>query len=324
MRSLLNLTVLTVGIGACGTSAVIAQDSPHDAGATSADAMTADGREAGPTLRFSTDAPDDATDAEATNCSPSATSYIYVGAGTGEIWRFDPVHLTFTDLGIANCPSVDAEAFGLGAIALDRQGILWVNYATFVGTKEVDLGIYRLDPDSMVCTPTAFNPAGQPPIFDMSFSATSPGSLSETLFLSLYEQGVAYFDSTWTMHPLPVTSDPLYSSYFDLQGTAQGQLFGANVYNNAATPAYLAEIDPSTGAVSMSHSLPGVYSTDGTDFAYWGGKFWFFGNEAPDPTSATVQLYDPATGTLTTVMSDIGFGIDSAAVSVCAPTTMPQ
>jgi hypothetical protein len=268
------------------------------------------------------------TDAEApndgssTNCTPSATSYIYVGTVDNELYKLDPVKLAFSDLGnMSSCPQVDAQSGFCSALAIDRQGMVWINYNTGGGVGS-ETAIYELDPSTMSCTLSLFDPTGAPSIFDMSFATAGTGSNDETLFLSLAGEGLGYFDATWTIHTVPETSDTLYASNFDLQGTADGLLFGLDVYGQS-TPAYLGQIDRTTGAVSKTYSLPGVYTTYGTAFGYWGGKFWIFGNETY-PDSSNVQVYDPATNTVTTALSNVGFTIDAAGVSTCAPPTTPQ
>jgi hypothetical protein len=75
------------------------------------------------------------------------------------------------------------------------------------------------------------------------------------------------------------------------------------------------------GTTTSSTVIDRVFA-DAVDFAFWGGKFWIFADDGGSSTS--VNVYDPATGTVSVVLKDIGFEVDVASTSTCAPAVMPK
>jgi hypothetical protein len=236
-------------------------------------------------------------------CPPEAW-FIYVIASTGELYKFDPPSLEFTQIGKPNCVS------NVYSMAVDRKPTAWI-----LGT---DGRIYNYDIKEDTCERTDFVP-GQSSYnqFGMGFSLDGPDAGTETLYVSNNttltgtNSGLASIDTS----TLTLTHIGEYDAIYhraELTGTGEGRLFGAF----EGTPYIVAEIDKSTGAIISQAPQETINSgTSNFAFAFWGGDFFLF-------VGLDVFHYEPLTGT-TTKVKTVDFSIVGAGVSTCAPTTKP-
>lgn len=241
------------------------------------------------------------------------TQFIYTLAADTTLSRFDPPTLTFTTIGLLDCPSVSASPFSM---AVDRNAQAWVVFT--------DGTLARVDTKTAKCTPTSFVP-GQAGFttFGMGFSSNSPGSAEETLFVSESSfggstLGLAKIDVQTLKLTLIGQYDKL-SARAEMTGTGDARLFGAF----EGSPYIVAEIHKTDAKVLSQAKQSAVSYPPGSSnfaFAFWGGDFWLFAG----PGSKTdVFQYKPATGeTLNVTMTSAI--IVGAGVSTCAPTKPPS
>jgi hypothetical protein len=263
----------------------------------------------------------------AESCSEAA-KLVYVVSSENHLYTFLPsklpdVSVAFTDLGLLGC-SDPGDA--VNSMAVDRHGTAYVNY----GSGK----IFKVDTKTLDCTDTGFVPgqSGFSPNVSMGFSADSPGSMDETLFVSDNTgddtqardgKGVARLDlgqSPPALVPLGAFTGAVMGGRCELTGTGDAKLFGFFT----TQPAHLAQIDKSNGATPDATMLPTVdASVGGYAFSFWGGSFWFY--TASDTEATKVTRYDPTTSPPTTTVAApmLPFTIVGAGVSTCAPLTFP-
>ncbi len=247
--------------------------------------------------------------AAATDDCSDAAKLVYVASDQNELYSFAPNQLLFTKLGALSCGSKT-----VNSMAVDRSGTAWVNFS--------DGKIYKVNIATLTCTPTTFvaQQGGFTKVLGMGFSANSPGSTDETLFVADNKgKGVGKVDLTsLKLTPLgPYTGD-LAGSDAELTGTGDARLFGFFT----TSPAHFAAIDKASGATPAATLLSTVdASSGGFAFSFWGGDFWFY--TAKDSPTTSVTHYVSATQTASVVLSDIGFTIVGAGVSTCAPVVPP-
>ncbi|MEA2697756.1 MAG: hypothetical protein QOI66_2027, partial [Myxococcales bacterium] len=136
-------------------------------------------------------------------------------------------------------------------------------------------------------------------------------------------KGVAKVDlgqSPPTLIPIGTYTGDVMGGRCELTGTGDAKLFGFFT----TQPAYLAQIDKTTGATPQAVSLPTIdATTGGYAFSFWGGSYWFY--TASDTDNTKVTRYDPTTTppTTTVPVPQLTFTIVGAGVSTCAPVTFP-
>lgn len=240
------------------------------------------------------------------------TQFIYTLAADTTLSRFDPPTLTFTTIGLLNCPNVFASPFSM---AVDRNAQAWVVFT--------DGTLARVDTKTAKCTPTSFVP-GQSGFttFGMGFSSNAPGSAEETLFVSESSfggstLGLATIDVK-TLKLTPVGQYDKVNARAEMTGTGDARLFAAF----EGTPYNVAQIGKTDAKVLMQAPQGAINYAPGSSnfaFAFWGGDFWLF----VGPGSSTdVFQYKPVTG-VTTKVSSTAAEIVGAGVSTCAPTKPP-
>jgi hypothetical protein len=257
----------------------------------------------------------------AMDCTEAA-KLVYVVDDTRTLHSFDPASLTFKAIGKPplNCPTL-ANDFP-NSMAVQRDGTAWVNYESGA--------LFRVSTADGTCTATKFVPSQHGfKNFGMAFStdSTDGGSGAEALYVAgivTYADrrpptglGLAKIDlDTLTLTPIGDFSGSLAGLPAELTGTGDGRLFGFFTTD----PATLAEIDKTTGATSTPKPLSGVATGTAWAFSFWGGDFWFYTASYP-ATSDVTRLKYATDNSLGNVLSQIGFRIDGAGVSTCAPTT---
>jgi hypothetical protein len=299
------LLVALVGAGCGGKaheSSVGGLDGGSGAGGDDAASETVGGAEGGFFVEGGIDV---GTPPVGTGCSV-ASQYIYVLAADNTLSSFDPPTLTFTTIGVLDCPaSLGATPFSM---AVDRFDHGWSVFT--------DGNLYRFDVKTAKCTGTGFRP-GQSGFttFGMGFSTDAPGGTSEHLFVSGDGLGLATIDTT-SLALTPIANYDALGSRAELTGTGDARLFGAF----EGTPYVVAGIDKATAHItSQAPQTPISYPPDSSNFAFafWGGDFWLFVGPG---TSTDVFHYQVASGTTTKVKS-IDQEIVGAGVSTCAPIT---
>jgi hypothetical protein len=240
----------------------------------------------------------------------TATQYVYTLADDDSLYRFDPPTLTFTRVGVLDCPAPPSTS--PFSMAVDRNGDAWSVFT--------DGSLYHIDTTNAHCTSTAYVP-GQAgwTTFGMGFSADAPGATTETLYVSGFDeatmtpQGLGKIDLT-TMKLMPIAMYDKLDAAAELTGTGDGKLFGAF----ALSPFVVAQIDKGTAQIlSQAPQAPITYSPSQSNFAFafWGGDFWLF----VGPGSSTDVFHYQVASQTTTKVKTVSFAIVGAGVSTCAP-----
>jgi alpha-tubulin suppressor-like RCC1 family protein len=257
----------------------------------------------------------------AAKCADESVFPYVVSAQYNTLYRFDPVELKFSKLGMLKCPT----AASVNAMTVDRNGYLWVNY--------LDEGkIYKVNLKTLACESTPYVAGGGVSFstaLSMQFLRDSPTSEKETLYVSdhtgdatneIIAKGIAKADlTTMLLTRIGPFTGSLTAHRCELSGTPDGKLFGFF----EGKPAILAEIDPRTGATPNPISLANVSTNGAYAFSSWGGNFWLY-TTLPAPRHTMVTRYDPKGGEPSVVIPAVGFQVLAAGVSSCAPTEMPS
>jgi hypothetical protein len=306
---------------------------PPDASTTGDERRGADSatENTGADATESTDA--DAGNASVTGCGTSG-SLMYLLTDMGVLRTFDPALLpttpapgnippgSFGTVGTAHCVLTDGTtSLPAGDLAVDETGGLWAN--------DVAGNLLRIDPADATCTPTAFDP-GPTGFTNMGMTFVGHADGGEALYvvdnaagpLSNAGRGLATIDLTTFQFTLVGNfGAPLTGHVAELAGTADGRLYGFFL-GVLGAPSWFAQIDPATGALLSSTTLPvsigGVGQTHvAVAAALWGNVLYFFITNTSNAPWADVYAFDRATGTTTLVLSQIGFHVNGAAVRAC-------
>jgi hypothetical protein len=246
-----------------------------------------------------------------------AAKLVYVVDESNKFSSFDPMTLTFTDLGTLKCPGTTAA--NPFSMAVDRNAMAWVLYSNDK--------IYKVDiVNNLACTATSFQ-TGQHGFeeFGMGFAADVAGANDETLYVAGGSaldigSGSSQFGSI-TFPSLVVSSRGNVGGWPELTGTGDARLWG---FFPDTSPPKVSEIDKTSGAFGTTFPAPALASA-GTPqawaFAFWGGDFWIFLQRDVD-TSTTVYQVKQSDGSVTAVKKNTGRRIVGAGVSTCAPTTV--
>jgi hypothetical protein len=247
-----------------------------------------------------------------------AARLVYVLSQDKELYSFTPNMGTFAKIGRIECPTTGLAT--PNSMAIDRNGIAWVNYS--------DGSLFKVSTGDASCTATTFerNQAGFSK-FGMAFATNGEGSTDETLYISGLDslgsggKGFGKIDlTTMKVTMLGDYSGNLAGEGAELTGTGEGKLFGFFT----TQPATLAEIDKAKGSTSGDKSLDGVSTGSAWAFSFWGGDFWFYTSDGTGASRVT-QLRTSSNGELNVLKDDVGgFKIVGAGVSTCAPTTPPK
>jgi hypothetical protein len=301
---------LTAGLLNCGdlrTLHVPADE--HDTGAVIFESADAGPHDAGPHDAGPHDAgPVDAGyDGGHYECDPS-TLFIYTLDTSNTLYRFDPPTLTFTTMGVVDCP----EVVGPYSMAVDRLGTAWVEYQ--------DGNLFKVDTNTAHCVATSFA-AGQHGFqtFGMGFATEGAGSSRDTLFVSdAAGKGLAKIDTTsfvlTPIHAFTGLQGTGLSGRAELTGTGAGLLFGAF----EGMPFELADIDKSDARIFSQQPMTGISSSaNGSSFTFgaWGGSFWIF--EGPG-FGTNVYRFNQS-GSAPMLVKSVSQIIVGAGVSTCAP-----
>jgi hypothetical protein len=236
-----------------------------------------------------------------------ATKNVFVLAEDRSLYSFNPPSLTFTKKGLLNCDTGGTPS----SMAVDRDGIAWVRHS--------DSTLWKVSTRDLTCQPTTYKAAaGEFTKFGMGFATETRGGSSEVLYLSdSFGGGLAKLDTkTLAFTAIGPYTGALAGSKAELTGTGDGKLYGFFV----TSPAQIAEISPTTGAIVETKSLTGVEAGDAWAFSFYGGDFFVYTNAVGAVGGSDVTQYKPSDGSVTVVKPKIGFKIVGAGVSTCAPT----
>jgi hypothetical protein len=261
-------------------------------------------------------------------CGPEGT-LIFVLDDAEVLHSFDPSLLpspaAFQTIGPITCAEQFAgEWLAANSMAIDHSAVAWVtDHAGHLG---------RVSTQDGTCTPTAYQP-NQPGSHFSAVGMAFAGQVSnglETLYVADNSQdpvattglGLATIDvGSLELTPVGPFDGTLAGRGAELTGTGDGRLFGFF----PGSPSTIAQIDPATGHIVSTAAIPLQALVAGNlayAFSFWGGVFYTY--LATGGGSTDVSTYDPASGTTTTVLSQIGFNIIGAGVSTCAPITTPR
>ncbi|MGO8999255.1 MAG: hypothetical protein ACLQVI_38510 [Polyangiaceae bacterium] len=244
-----------------------------------------------------------------------ATRLVYVVSRENALYSFAPATMTFTEVGTIACPSESSE-FPF-SMAVDRTGTAWVLFT--------DGNLFNVSTKDASCTRTTFIPdqAGFS-LFGMAFVSDGPDASTDTLYVSENVNGNGLGDIAIPSLKLSAVgpyTGALAGQKAELTGNGDGNLYGFFLM----TPAQVASITTTNGAVASANPLPTV--SVGTDwaFSFWGGSFYLYTGNSTDPSQngSTVTRYSPDDGSVTVLSTGVGFFITGAGVSTCAPTVAP-
>jgi hypothetical protein len=267
-----------------------------------------------------TDQPD--SDTPLVDDCPDRAKQVYVVASDTTLLRFFPDTLKLVTVGKLKCPQAGGgEPF---AMSIDRNADAWVLYTKglFAGG-----GLFKVSTKDASCQATAYK-TGQAgfELFGMGFSADSPGSKAETLFIAggsaLTWQFSAGKLGTIGMPGLGVTHKATINvgnGAPELTGDGTGGLWGFFPQTN---PPSVRAIDKKTGKTGQSWSIPAgtMSNVHAWTFARWGGSFYIFFKSQTDIDSSVFRI--DSAGAVKKIMPKTGYAIVGAGVSSCAPTSV--
>jgi hypothetical protein len=271
------------------------------------------------------------------SCTADGVDLVYVVDEQNDFMSFDPRKLPanpFTMIGTLNCPdngnSIQSPP-GMAmpfSMSVDRDGVAWVLYTTGE--------LFKVSLQNASCT-KANNTIGASSmqLFGMGFVTDTPGSMNENLFLAgggnaAQPNGKLAYDDTHGNNLTPVvvgnlTAQSDYSP--ELTGTNEAKLYGFYPEVTTNAPAYVQEIDKTSGAgTGMKWNLGTAPLDTVRDwaFAQWGGIFYVFVTtvDGAGTTHSTVRSIDRATSMYKVELMDLPYNIDGAGVSTCAPVVV--
>jgi len=187
--------------------------------------------------------------AEDAECSGETTKVYVVARSPDAIYRFDPTTLTFTRVGVLDCPTSN-----VFSMAIDRRGKAWV---LFNSGK-----IFRIGLDDLKCHEIVLQNRGEEiGLFGMGF-ATNDSGAGETLFISTDSKLSKIDPGTLVVTEI----GPSLAGRAELTGTGAHELFGFTPYNGV-----VARLDKDTGKALEIHRTSAV-GTGSWAFAQWGGS----------------------------------------------------
>jgi hypothetical protein len=244
---------------------------------------------------------------------PAGTNFIFTIDESTMLSRFNPTTAQFFDAGPIICPAQPGAE--IDSMGVDREGNAWVIYTSGE--------LFRLLTDSLACTATPFSGLTNPVYSGMSFSEDTPGSTSETLYVSpstnneieLVKIDLTTFKAT-NLAPL---QGPQPGP--ELTGDDQGNLWA--FFPSEATIPFIARVNKSTGALDRKIELEALQgSPGGFGMAGYQGDFYLFfeleNGLSPTGPSTNVYRVDGQTGQLSTLLTNTGRNIVGVGAATCA------
>lgn len=269
---------------------------PVDSGSTGDTTTTVPG-DPDTTDPVETDPPDE------DDCTETSDLVYVIARDDGALYTFDPASLSFTRLARINCGTSQTPA----SMAVSRDGYAYVRYGDN-SVHQVDLGTYTCGATPYSDRSTRFGS------FGMGYATDTSGTWRDQLYVASEDTLAVLDTSSFTLTPIGGLT-----SQSELTGNADGELWA---FLPLEAPARLVQLDKTSGATLSTLRLPGFPDASDLDtfaFATWGGSFWLFVRESGMGNSTDVYEVDSG-GTLTRVLSDVGFDVVGAGVSTCAPS----
>jgi len=245
-------------------------------------------------------------------CAPDAL-FVYVVSQQNDIYRFDPPAKTFNLVWPLTCVVPAGQV--PNSMAVDRDGIAWINYNDFQATNPQG-SIFRVNLADGMCTPSGISLATEWQLVGMGFAVDPTSATGESLFLTSKVGHLGRVDlNANTVVPVGALGPPLGGNRSELTGAPDGRLF-ALVDSN---PASLVSVDKTNAAVLQVFGLSGLNGPF-ADFAFsfWGGDFYLY-TSTNATGGSSVARYDPTNGSLDpSYVPDAGFSIVGAGVAPCA------
>jgi len=257
-------------------------------------------------------------------CAPNA-DLIFVLSDSAELWAYDPPANTFIQFGAFNC-GPPADTFSMG---VSRDAVAWVMYRALSAYGDI---FHVAINNANQCDDPGYTPGQQGfELFGMAFVSNSEQDPCDKLYAHTFD------DVEWSEGPgvgmlgvvepdtLQLTKiDDIDYNGGELTGTGDGRL-----YAFAGVPdAKLVQYDKDTAVVVETLPLTGLQLTYAFAFAFWGGDFYFFTENAGMGSNSKVTHldYDESEGAgqaLTTVNTSAPIRAVGAGVSTCAPLEPP-
>jgi hypothetical protein len=271
------------------------------------------------------------------SCTADGVDLVYVVDEQNDFMAFDPRKLPgnpFTTIGTLACPDNGTsiqQPPGTAmpfSMSVDRDGKAWVLYTTGE--------LFEVSLQNAACT-KANNTvnASNMALFGMGFVTDTAGGMTEKLFLAggghaAQPNGRLAYDDTHggNLTPQVVGTLTAQSDYSpELTGTNEAKLYGFYPEVTTNKPAYVQEIDKTSGApVGQTWNLGTAPLDTVRDwaFAQWGGTFYVFVTTVDNlgNTNSTVRSVNRATNQYQIVLQNLTFNIDGAGVSTCAPVVV--
>ena len=270
-------------------------------------------------------------------CTADGVDLVYVVDEQNDFMSFDPRKLPanpFTMIGTLSCPnngtSIQQPPNGAMpfSMSVDRDGKAWVLYTTGE--------LFEVSLQTAACTKAnnTIN-ASNMALFGMGFVTDTAGGMTEKLYLaggghSAQPNGKLAYDDTHGGNLTPVVVGTLtaQSDYSpELTGTNEAKLYGFYPEVTTNKPAYVQEIDKTSGGpVGMTWNLGTTPLDTVTDwaFAQWGGTFYVFVTtvDASMVSHSSVRSINRTTNAYKVELNDLPYKIDGAGVSTCAPVVV--
>ncbi len=273
-------------------------EAPADTGSTGDTQATDPGTDTDTTpVDEDTDPPDE------DDCTETSDLVYAISRDDGTLYLFDPPTLSFSALARIDCRTTQTPA----SMAVSRDGVAYVRYG--------DNSVYAVDLDTYACTATTYSErATRFGSFGMGYATDSAETWRDRLYVASATR-LAVLDTT----TYALTDIGSLSSQSELTGNADGELWAFLPLEN---PAELVQLDKDNGSTLTTYRLPGFPDAGDIDtfaFATWGGSFWVFVRESGMGNHTDVYEVD-ASGSMTKVLTDVGFDVVGAGVSTCAPS----
>jgi hypothetical protein len=242
------------------------------------------------------------------NPCPAGADFIFTIDEDTTLSRFNPMTTQFFDVGNVNCPST------LGgtpnSMAVQRDGkTAWVNYSSGE--------LFHLDTTNANCTSTPYTPGqGGFVSWGMSFAEDTPGSLSETLYISATNTTMPSLGTVDLVNFKLASSIPLIGGTEpELTGDDNANLWG---FFPGDMPPKIARIDKQLGTLDMIQPyelLSGNPTAWGV--ASYRGDFYIFLQRDTD-ASTVIYRVDGMSNAITILVSNTGRRIVGVGVATCA------
>ena len=243
------------------------------------------------------------------DCTADATNWIYLVTEQNQLTRFAPATGAIELIGMLSCTSA-ATPFSM---AVSRQAIADVLYN--------DGEVFEVSTEDASCRPTTFEgDMSSFYVFGMGYVSNAPHSSQETLFIAADSSGgsssrLGTLDTT-SWHPTAIGIMP---GTPELTGNGNAELWG---FFPTTTPMTVRQINKADGSALRTFDVSAVHSGTASPsawaFAFWGGNYYIFYQDASETASGIYKL-DPSTSAVTQVNVHPSFSIVGAGVSTCAP-----